>query len=63
MNTKGRATLIWILGIRSLHNALIEDGFDKIENNFLGNQKSTEWSFWVKFLRKQIAKRRSKTNE
>lgn len=57
MNTVGKGTLTWVSGIRSLHNALIEDGFDKLENNFSENQKSTEWNFWVKFLRKQIAKR------
>jgi len=63
IKTVGKGILIWILGIRSLHNALIEDGFDKLENNFLENQKSTEWNFWVKFLRKQIAKRLNKQNE
>ena len=63
MNTVGKGTLIWILGVRSLHNALIEDGFDKLENNFLEHKKSTKWNFWVKFLRKQIAKRRNKPNK
>jgi hypothetical protein len=62
MNTVGKGTLIWILAIRSLHNALIEDGFDKLENNLLENKKSTEWNYWVKFLRKRIAKRRNKPN-
>lgn len=57
MNTTGKGTLIWTFAIRSLHNALIEDGFDKLENNFSENRKSTEWSLWVKFLRKQIAKK------
>ncbi|NQZ38083.1 MAG: hypothetical protein HRT58_20655 [Crocinitomicaceae bacterium] len=60
MNTTGKGTLIWTFAIRSLHNALIEDGFDKLENNFSENRKSTEWSLWVKFLRKQIAKKRRK---
>lgn len=58
MNTTGKGTLIWTFAIRSLHNALIEDGFDKLENNFSENQKSTPWNMWVKFLRKQIAKQR-----
>ena len=58
MNTSGKGTLIWILAVRSLHNALIEDGFDKLENNFSKNQKLTKWNFWVRFMRKQIAKRR-----
>lgn len=60
MNTTGKGTLIWIFAIRSLHNALIEDGFDKFENNFSDNKKSTEWNMWVKFLRKQIEKKRRK---
>ena len=60
MKTAGKGTLIWILAIRSLHNALIEDGFDKLENNFSLNQKSSKWNFWVRFLRKQIAKRSNK---
>lgn len=60
MNTQGKGTLIWTFAIRSLHNALIEDGFDKLENNFSDNRKSTEWNIWVKFLRKQIAKKKKK---
>lgn len=58
MNTEGKGTFIWAFAIRSLHNALIEDGFDKLENNFSDNRKSTEWNVWVKFLRKQIAKKK-----
>ncbi len=54
MYTSGKGTLLWILGIKSLHNALIEDGFDKLENNFVEHQKSTKWNFWVRFLRKQL---------
>ena len=60
MNTEGKRTLIWIFAIRSLHNALIEDGFDNIENNFSDKQKSTKWSIWVKFLRKQISRKKRK---
>ena len=60
MNTEGKGTLIWTFAICSLHNALIEDGFDKLENNFSDNRKSTEWNIWVKFLRKQISKKRRK---
>ena len=62
MHTEGKGTLIWILAIRSLHNALIKDAFDKLENTFLKEKKSSEWSFWVKFLRKQLAKRKNKSN-
>lgn len=59
MNTAGSGTIAWILAIRSLHNALIEDAFDRLENNFSDNQKSSNWNLWVRLLRKQLAKRRS----
>ena len=58
MNTQGKGTLIWAFAIRSLHNALIEDAFDKLENNFSEVQKSKKWSFWVRFIRKQIEKKK-----
>lgn len=58
MNVKGKGMLTWFLGIRSLHNALIEDAFDKFENNFSEKQKSTKWNFWVRILRNQIAKKK-----
>ena len=63
MHTVGKATFLWLFVIRSLHNALIEDAFDKLENNFLEKQKSTKWNFWVKFLRKQMAKKSNTSNK
>lgn len=60
MYTKGRATFIWLLAIRPLHNALIKDGFNKLENSFSKINKNTEWSLWVKVVRKQLAKKRTK---
>ena len=54
MITKGKGTLIWAFAIRYLHNALIEDSFDKLENNFSDVQKYTKWNIWVKFLRKLL---------
>ena len=57
MNTEGKGTLIWFFAICSLHNALIEDGFDKLENIFFDNRKSTKWNIWVKFLRKYMSKK------
>ncbi len=59
MNTEGKGTLIWIFAIRSLHNALIEDAFDKLENNFSNNIKFTKWNMCVRFIRKQIKKRKT----
>ena len=56
MSTDLKGSLLWILVIRSLHNALIEDGFDKLENNFSEVYKSSKWNFWVNFIRKQMSK-------
>ena len=52
MTTSGSATLKWALAIRWLHDAYIEDAFDKVENHFTKDKKSSEWSWWVKTLRK-----------
>lgn len=51
MQTVGKGTITWLLAVRSLHNALIEDAFDNIENNFTSVKKSTKWNFWVRLLR------------
>lgn len=51
MNTSGLALLTWPLVIRWLHDALIEDAFDKTENHFLLQKKTSSWNAWVRFLR------------
>ena len=51
MQTNLVGTLQWKTFIRVLHDALIEDAFDKVENYFSSEKKKTEWSGWVKFLR------------
>ncbi|HMQ47808.1 MAG TPA: hypothetical protein PKA70_10145 [Saprospiraceae bacterium] len=56
MNTSGAATFSWLLVFRPLHDALIEDAFDKVENQFSDQTKRTAWSFWVKFLRNILKK-------
>ncbi|NKI32957.1 hypothetical protein [Croceivirga thetidis] len=55
MTTSGKGTLLWVFGIRSLHNALIEDAFDKMENHFSSEKKSTPWNLWVRILRSVLA--------
>jgi hypothetical protein len=60
MNTTGKGTLMWTLVIRPLHNALIQDAFDKLENNFSKTPKLTKWNFWVRFLRIQFQKNNPK---
>ena len=52
MDASGKGLFIWFFAIKSLHDALIEDAFDKMENHFTEEKKKTNWSFWVKFLRK-----------
>lgn len=51
MHTNGLGTVAWLIGIRWLHDALIEDAFDKIENRLCGTEKHTTWNRWVKTLR------------
>ncbi len=51
MNTKGRATLQWYFVLQWLHNALIENAFDAIENNYTNAKVFTKWNLWVKFWR------------
>lgn len=52
LTTTGLATLKWALAIRWLHDAYIEDAFDKVENHFINNKKRSSWSWWVRLLRK-----------
>ena len=46
-----KATILWVFVIRWLHDALIEDAFDKVENYFTPNKKVTTYNFWVTLLR------------
>lgn len=54
MKTSGTGTFSWLLVYRPLHDALIEDAFDKVENQFTDQTKRTSWSFWVRFLRNTL---------
>ncbi|MBK9689126.1 MAG: hypothetical protein IPO65_15755 [Saprospiraceae bacterium] len=51
MKTSGWATIKWALAIRWLHDAFIEDAFDRVEGHFNPNIKQAEWSWWVKAMR------------
>ncbi|WP_203258270.1 hypothetical protein [Hyunsoonleella ulvae] len=51
MSTEGFATLKWSIVIRWLHDALIENAFDRIENNFFETKVFTKWSLWVRLWR------------
>ena len=56
IKTKGKSTFLWVFAIRPLHNALIEDCFDKVENKLTNSQKLSKWNFWVTFLRNRFKK-------
>ena len=51
MDARGLGLIKWLFAIRQLHNALIEDAFDKVENHFDGQNRKSSWSLWVRFLR------------
>ena len=53
-----KASLLWVFVIKWLHDALIEDAFDTIENHFSEEQKITRYNFWVQLLR-EFYKRKS----
>jgi hypothetical protein len=62
-NISIKASFLWLFIIRWLHDALIEDAFDKVENHFLDEKKITSHNLWVKLLRGVYKKKRaSKTN-
>ena len=51
MQARGSSILAWLLGIRWLHDALIEDAFDQVENHLCGTDKRSPWNWWVRTLR------------
>lgn len=50
MNTSFKATILWLFSIRWLHDALIEEAFDKVENYFTMHKKVTGYNIWVKSM-------------
>lgn len=57
MSTTFLASLQWIMAVRWLHDALIEDAFDKLENHFSMHKKVTKYNFWVQILRNKYNKK------
>lgn len=60
MTTSNLATVKWALAIRWLHDAFVEDAFDKVENEFLAYPKVSRWNWWVIILRKMSRHRKHK---
>ena len=63
MNTSLKATFLWFFIIRWLHDALIEDAFDKIENYFSTKKKTTRYNAWVKYLRAAYKRKSFQTKQ
>ena len=51
MNTNYKASFLWVFVIRWLHDALIEEAFDNLENYFSEEKKEAKYNFWVTNLR------------
>ena len=58
MTTSGRATWLWLAAIRPLHNALIEDAFDRVSLELKLPCVPRTWSAWVRMLRLAMRPRR-----
>ncbi|RPI72005.1 MAG: SRPBCC family protein [Desulfobacteraceae bacterium] len=60
MRVKGWTRLQWLLVIRPLHDALLEDALDRAEL-FCGMQPAPRhWSLWVRLLRKVLLRKPAK---
>lgn len=55
IKTSGSGIFAWLFAIRWLHDALIEDAFDKVENHFSPHKKRSDWNLWVHILRRFLA--------
>ena|SRR5579859_5644370 len=51
MRTRGAATWLWLLVIRPLHDAMVEDIMDRASSYSSGHEFHSPWSLWVRFLR------------
>jgi hypothetical protein len=49
---------VWFFLTRPMHNALIEDAFDRAESGLgIGPKRPARWGIWTTFLRKMLAKK------
>jgi hypothetical protein len=59
VNLKGYIS--WCLAIKWLHDALLEDCLDKVNNQVNENQVKSPHNAWVKFLRNMLKRLDEKT--
>lgn len=62
MDTSLKSYILWAVAIRWLHDAFIEDAFDKVENHFTKTEKITQWNVWVKLLRRILRPKKIDVN-
>ena len=48
----GGTRLLWPLAIRSVHDAVVEDAFDRVHERFVPGRPRTPWSPYVRLLRR-----------
>jgi hypothetical protein len=48
----GGTRLLWPLVIRSVHDAVVEDAFDRVHERFVPGRQRTPWSPYVRLLRR-----------
>lgn len=46
--------LLWVVAIRWLHDALLEDALDKVDRQLSLHPVASQHGFWVKFLRRVL---------
>lgn len=61
MNAKGQSLFTWPVIFRPLHDALIEDAFNKAERQLGLPAGDSDWSVWVRILRFLFKNRKGRT--
>ena len=51
IRTRGLFTWTWLLAIRPMHDALLQDLMDRASTYSSGHEFSSRWPLWVRFLR------------
>ncbi len=62
MKTTGQALFTWPVIFRPLHDALIEDAFNKAARQLGLPAGKSDWSGWVRMLRFLLKKKARKTS-
>lgn len=63
MRTEGLAQLLWLIIIRPLHDALLEDALAKAQASMGINPLVRPWSTWVRFLRWSMSRGRARRQQ